>query len=72
MNPVIQGIGALASVLGIGSSLFNQGLIAHRQLHPPQQQAQMQQQQCPWPGQLEVVTNQFGQRQLVCMQEGTR
>ena len=72
MNPInITGaIGAIASVLGIGSSLVAQGVNLHRQLNPPQQQAQALQQQCPPPRyKLEVVLMPNGQRQLVCVEQ---
>ncbi len=71
MNPInITGaIGAIASVLGIGSSLVAQGVNLHRQLNPPQQQAQLQQ-QCPPPRfKLEVVLTPDGRRELVCVQQ---
>ena len=73
MNPInITGaIGAIASVLGIGSSLVSQSVNLHRELHPPQQQAQVQQ-QCPPPAKLEVVITQNGQRQLVCVEEPSK
>ena len=67
MNP-ISVISGIASILGIGSSLVSQGVIVHRELHPPyQQQALVQQQQCPPPGMLEVVITATGQRQLLCV-----
>ena len=71
MNPNITGIiGSLASILGIGSSLVSQGVNIHRQLNPPQQQAQVLQQQCPPPKyKLEVVLTPSGQRQLVCVEQ---
>jgi len=41
----------------------------HRQLNPPQQQAQVLQQQCPPPKyKLEVVLTPNGQRQLMCVE----
>jgi hypothetical protein len=71
MNPNIAGaIGSIASVLGIGSSLVSQAANIHRQLNPPQQQAQVLQQQCPPPKyKLEVVLMPNGQRQLVCVEQ---
>jgi hypothetical protein len=71
MNPTIAGaIGSIASVLGIGSSLVSQAANIHRQLNPPQQQAQVLQQQCPPPKyKLEVVLMPNGQRQLVCVEQ---
>jgi len=71
MNPTIAGaIGSIASVLGIGSSLVSQAANIHRQLNPPQQQAQVLQQQCPPPKyKLEVVLTPTGQRQLVCVEQ---
>jgi hypothetical protein len=71
VNPNITGIiGSLASILGIGSSLVSQGINLHRQLHPPQQQAQVLQQQCPpTKGKLEVIITPTGQRQLVCVEQ---
>lgn len=72
MPPNLTGIiGSIASLLGIGSSLVSQGVNIHRQLNPPQQQAQLQQ-QCPPPARLEVIITQSGQRQLVCVQEDTK
>jgi hypothetical protein len=71
MNPNLIGmIGAISSVLGIGSSLVSQGVTIHRELTPPQQQAQVQaQQQCPPPKyKLEVVLLPNGQRQLLCVE----
>jgi hypothetical protein len=68
VNP-ISVISGIASILGIGSSLVSQGVIVHRELHPPQVQAQVQQQQCVPPGKLEVVMLANGQRQLVCVEE---
>jgi hypothetical protein len=73
MNPTLVGaIGSIASILGIGSSLVSQGVNIHRQLNPPQQQAQMQLQQCPPPRfKLEVVLMPNGQRQLLCVEKGS-
>jgi hypothetical protein len=73
MNPInITGaIGAIASVLGIGSSLVSQSVNLHRELHPPQQQAQVQQ-QCPPPAKLVVVITQSGQRELMCVEEESK
>jgi hypothetical protein len=69
MNPIYI-VGSIASILGIGSSLVSQGVNIHRELHPPyQQQAQVQQQQCPPPGKLEVVLLPNGQHQLVCIED---
>ena len=71
MNPLVAGISAIASVLGIGSSLVAEGVNLHRQLNPPQQQAQLQaqqQQQCPPGFRPEVIITASGQRQLVCAQ----
>jgi hypothetical protein len=70
VNPNLVGIiGSISSILGIGSSLVAQGANLHRQLNPPQQQAQVLQQQCPPPKyKLEVVLTQGGQRQLVCVE----
>jgi hypothetical protein len=70
MNPNLVGIiGAISSVLGIGSSLVSQGANLHRQLNPPSQPAQMLQQQCPPPKyKLEVVLMPNGQRQLMCVE----
>jgi len=66
VNPIAL-IGSIASIFGIGSSLVSQGVNIHRQLNPPQQQAQVLQQQCPPPKyKLEVVLMPNGQRQLVC------
>ncbi|MBV8362244.1 MAG: hypothetical protein JO189_30570 [Deltaproteobacteria bacterium] len=68
MNPTAL-IGSIASIFGIGSSLVAQGVNIHRELNPPQQQAQVLQQQCPPPKyKLEVVLMPNGQRQLVCTQ----
>jgi hypothetical protein len=67
MNPIYI-VGSIASILGIGSSLVSQGVNIHRELHPPQQQAQLQQ-QCPPPAKLEVVITPTGQRQLMCVGE---
>jgi len=65
VNPIAL-IGSIASIFGIGSSLVSQGVNIHRQLNPPQQQAQVLQQQCPPPKyKLEVVLMPNGQRQLV-------
>jgi hypothetical protein len=63
-------IAGIASILGMGGSLISQGANIHRQLNPPQQQAQVLQQQCPPPKyKLEVVVTQNGQRQLVCVEQ---
>ena len=68
MNPTAL-IGSIASIFGIGSSMISQGVNLHRQLNPPQQQAQVFQQQCPPPKyKLEVVLMPNGQRQLVCVE----
>jgi len=70
MNPNLVGIiGSISSILGIGSSLVSQSANLHRQLNPPQQQAQVLQQQCPPPKyKLEVVLTPNGQRQLMCVE----
>ncbi|MBV8056332.1 MAG: hypothetical protein JO071_13945 [Deltaproteobacteria bacterium] len=69
MNP-ISIVGMVMSLLGMGSSLTNQAVNIHRELNPPQQQAQVQQQCLPPRFKLEVVVMQNGQRQLVCIEEG--
>lgn len=68
MNPFTSAISGIASILGIGSSLVSQGMIVHREMHPPQVQAQVQQQQCVPPGKLEVILLPNGQKQLVCVE----
>jgi hypothetical protein len=69
MNPNLIGmVGMITSLLGMGSSLTSQAVNIHRELHSPQQQAQLQQ-QCPPPAKLEVVITPTGQRQLMCVEE---
>ena len=67
MNPLVGAISGIASLLGIGSSLVAQGVNLHRQMNPPQQQAQLQaqqqQQHCPPGFRLEVIITASGQRQ---------
>ena len=66
MNPITAAIGSIASILGIGTSLVTQATNLHRQLNPPQAQAQTM--QCPPPRyKLEVVQMPGGQRQLICV-----
>jgi hypothetical protein len=69
MNPTML-MGSIASLLGIGSSLVNQGVAIHRNLNPPQQQAQaMPQGHCPAGTRLVVLIKPDGRRELMCMQE---
>lgn len=63
MNPLTAAIAGIASILGIGSSLVNQGVIIHRELHQPPPLAQ---QQCLPPSKLEVIVLANGQKQLIC------
>lgn len=70
MNPLIgftQIIGSISSLLGMGNSLTMQAANIHRQLNPPQQQAQVQQ-QCVAPNRLMVVVLADGTRHLACVQ----
>jgi hypothetical protein len=71
MNPMMA-IGAIASMFSVGSSVIAQGINIHRELHPPQQQAQLQQQRSPAGFKLEVVMTTDGLRQLVCVQEKSK
>jgi hypothetical protein len=71
MNPMMA-IGAIASMFSVGSSVITQGINIHREMHPPQQQAQLQQQRCPAGFKLEVVITTNGLRQLVCVQEASK
>ena len=69
MNPTML-MGSIASLLGIGGSLVNQGVGIHRSLNPPQQQAQaIPQGHCPTGTRLVVLIKPDGTRELLCMQE---
>jgi hypothetical protein len=73
MNPTIgvtQIVGSIASILGIGGSLANQAVIAHRELNPPAQQQQLAMgQHCPAGTHVVgVLVKPDGTRQLVCTQ----
>jgi hypothetical protein len=71
VNPitsVTQVLGSVASIFGMGSSLANQAVITHREMNPPQQQAQAQG-KCPAGTKLVVLVKPNGDRELVCMQE---
>jgi len=72
VNPIgiVGAVSAVSSLLGMGSSIVNQSINIHRQLHPPQQQAQVQ--RCPTPAKLVVVITQNGQRELMCVQEESK
>jgi hypothetical protein len=59
-------------MFSVGSSVITQGINIHRELHPPQQQAQLQQQRCPVGFKLEVVITTNGLRQLVCVQDASK
>ena len=70
MNPLtglVQTIGSISALLGMGSSMTMQAANIHRQLNPPQQQAQIQQ-QCVAPCKLMVVVLADGSRHLACVQ----
>ena len=66
MNP-ISAIGALVQIFSLGSTMVNQGVSIHRELRPPQVQAQAQ--ACPYPNKMEVVIAADGTRKLACVQE---
>jgi hypothetical protein len=70
VNPLtglVQTIGSISALLGMGSSMTMQAANIHRQFNPPQQQAQVQQ-QCLPPSKLMVVVLADGTRHLACVQ----
>jgi hypothetical protein len=70
VNPLtglVQAVGSISALLGMGNSLTMQAANIHRQLNPPQQQAQVQQ-QCVAPSKLMVVVLADGTRHLACVQ----
>jgi hypothetical protein len=70
VNPLtglVQAAGSISALLGMGNSLTMQAANLHRQLNPPQQQTQVQQ-QCVAPGKLMVVVLADGTRHLACVQ----
>jgi hypothetical protein len=70
VNPLtglVQAVGSISALLGMGNSLTMQAANIHRQLNPPQQRAQGQQ-QCLPPSKLMVVVLADGSRHLACVQ----
>jgi hypothetical protein len=70
MNPTVL-VGSIASLLGIGGTLANQGVAIHRELNPPQQPQSYAQGnvKCPAGTRLVVLVKPDGSRQLYCLQE---
>ena len=70
MNPLtglVQAVGSISALLGMGTSATMQAANLRRQFTPPQQQARVQQ-QCVAPSRLMVVVLADGSRHLACVQ----